>query len=380
MRPHDELRATPAERVSKIAPASARILELGDFDYVKQQYPERTTLLWTGGRPPRLPRSEYRDCTPTQFARAMSDLRAGRYDLVVAYMGLRSGWHPRNWFRALVAEPARPVPALLRGFGIDWLRFVSVPAPLVVLDMNDAFIVGRHNFFLLDKADVVFKRELPVDRWHMLCHSAHPMLPTRRIRRQARWQRRLAKIRPIALPAPVLPDLALPRGGFPEKSVDIFFSGNVAENSWVRRAGMAELEELARRGVKVDVAPDPVPLPEYCARLARAWLAWSPSGFSWECFRTSEAAQCFAVPVMNYPTVELHRRLIPGRHAIYYHPEPGGLVETVETALRDKDRLRAMAFAAREHVLAHHTPRAIVDRLIDTALAAGQGEPASERC
>ena len=68
--------------------------------------------------------------------------------------------------------------------------------------MNDAFILGRHNFFLLDEADIVFKRELPVDRWHMLCHSVHPMLPTRRIRRQPRWQARLAKIRPIALPTP----------------------------------------------------------------------------------------------------------------------------------------------------------------------------------
>ena len=46
--------------------------------------------------------------------------------------------------------------------------------------MNDAFIVGSHNFFLLDKATAAFKRELPVDRWHILCHSAHPALPTRR--------------------------------------------------------------------------------------------------------------------------------------------------------------------------------------------------------
>ena len=354
--------------MTKLTPASARILEIGDFDYVKQQYPERTTLLWTGGRPPRLSHSQYQDCTPARFFRAMSELRAGRYDLVIAYMGLRSGWHSRNWLRALVSEPSRPVSAVIRGFGSEWLRFITIPTPLVVLDMNDAFIMGRHNFFLLDKADVVFKRELPVDRWHMLCHSVHPMLPTRRIRRQTRWQQRLAKIRPIALPTPPLELAAVPRE-FPEKTVDIFFSGNVQENSWVRRTGMAELEELARRGFKVDYAPDPVPLDEFCARLARAWLAWSPSGFSWECFRTSEAAQCLAVPVLNYPTVELYRRLVPGQHAVYYNPEPGGLVEAVETALRDKDKLREMALAAREHVLRYHTPRAIVDHVIECGLA-----------
>jgi glycosyltransferase involved in cell wall biosynthesis len=359
--------------VSKVTPGSARILEIGDFHYVKDQYPERTTLLWTGGRSPLLPRSEYFDCTPRRLLRAIADVRAGRYDLVIVYMGLRSPWHPRNWLRALVAEPMRPHAALSRVFGVSSLRLLSLPAPLIVLDMNDAFIMGRHNFFLLDKADVVFKRELPVDRWHILCRSAHPMLPTRRIRRQPRWQRRLAKIRPIALPSPVIETGSLRPGEFPQKTVDLFFSGNVTENSWVRRAGMMELEELARRGVKIDAPAERLQPEEFRRRLASAWLAWSPSGFSWECFRTSEAAQCLAVPVLNYPTVELHRPLIDGRHAIYYGPEPGGLVQAVETALADKQRLQQMALTAREHVLSYHTPRALVDHVIECGLAVNKG-------
>jgi glycosyl transferase family 1 len=367
-------RRGPAGPVSEITPASAQILEIGDFHYVKEQYPDRTTLLWTGGRPPLVGKSEYFDCTPGRFARAAADLRAGRYDLVMVYMGLRAPWHPRNWWRALSAEPGRPHAALTRVFGVDWLRLVPIAVPLVALDMNDAFILGRHNFFLLDKADVVFKRELPADRWHILCHSAHPMLPTRRVRRQPRWQARLAKIRPIALPSPAI-DTGLPGDGgtFPDKTVDLFFSGNVAENSWLRRTGMAELEELARRGIKLDVASKRLPPEEFRRRLARAWLAWSPSGFSWECFRTSEAAQCLAVPVLNYPTVELHRPLIDGHHVIYYAPEPGGLVHAVETALADKTKLERMARAAREHVLRWHTPRALVDHVIATGLAARKG-------
>jgi len=350
-------------------PASARILEIGDFHYVKDQYPERTTLLWTGRRPPLLGRSDYFDCTLPRLLRAIADARASCYDLVVVYMGLRSPWHPRNWLRSLFAEPARPVAAVSRVFGVSWLRFAPIPVPLVVLDMNDAFIMGRHNFFLLDKADVVFKRELPVDRWHILCHSVHPRLPTRRIRRRPRWQRRLAKIRPIALPALVIADNPLRSGEFPQKTVDLFFSGNVAENSWVRRTGMAELEQLAKRGIKLDVPAERLPPAEFHRRLARAWLAWSPSGFSWECFRTSEAAQCLSVPVLNYPTVELHRPLIDGEHVIYYNPEPGGLVRAVERALADKAKLKQMAIAAREHVLRHHTPRALVDHVIETGLA-----------
>src|SRR5260370_37252751 len=105
--------------------------------------------------------------------------------------------------------------------------------------MSGACTLGRHNCFLLDKADLGLKRELPVERWHLLRPSVHPMLPTRRIRRQPRWQRRLAKIHPIALPVPAIDTGALGHDAFPQKTVDGFFSGNVAENSLVGRSGMA---------------------------------------------------------------------------------------------------------------------------------------------
>ena len=73
--------------------------------------------------------------------------------------------------------------------------------------------------------------------------------------------------------------------------------------------------------------------------------------------------------MLNYPTVELYRPLIEGRHVIYYPPEPGGLVRAVEAALADKPKLEQMARAAREHVLRWHTPRALVDHVIECALA-----------
>jgi hypothetical protein len=346
-----------------------RILEIGVNQFVKDQYPERTTLLWTGGRAPALERSEYFDCTPRRLFQAMLDVRAGRYDLVVVDLPLRSPWHPRTWLSALGSQPTRPLAALSRVFGTNFLRLASIPIPLVLVDMNDAFIVSRHNFFLLDKADLVFKRELPVDRWQILCHSAHAAIPSRRIRRQRRWQERIAKIRPISLPPWGLDAELRDPAPFPEKTIDLFFSGNTTESSWVRRTGAAELEELARRGVKIDAPAEVLPYDEFQNRLARAWLAWSPSGYGWQCLRMSEAALSFAVPVMNYPTVELHQPLIDGRHIIYYRPEAGGLVEAVETALADKTRLRQMAMAAREHVSRHHTPRAVVDYVIQSALA-----------
>ena len=103
--------------------------------------------------------------------------------------------------------------------------------------------------------------------------------------------------------------------------------------------------------------------------MSRAWLAWSPEGFSWECYRTGEAAQCLTVPVVNHPTVERHRPLLQGQHLIQYDIEDDGLGRAVEAALADKERLKQMALAAREHVKTHHTLRALAGHIIETGLS-----------
>jgi hypothetical protein len=347
--------------------STPRILEIGEFQYCKLIYPEQTTSLWTGWRPSRaVARSSYHDCTPSRFAAAMRDAAVGRYDLIVAYVSPRSSWLPRYWLRSLAREPWRPAATLTRVFGVLWLRYAKIGVPLVVLDMNDTFVIGAHNFFLLDKASIVFKRELPADRWHVLFGSGHPNLPTQRIRGDEKWQQRLAKLRPIALPIPLVnPELFAQ--GFPEKTVDVFFAGETERNNWVRRSGLRELRELANRGVTVDVPEGRLPRDEFYRRMARAWLAWSPAGYSWECYRTGEAAQCLTVPLVNHPTVERDRPMLDGVHLFQYDVEPGGLTRVIEAALSNKQRLRAMAVAAREHVLSGHTLQALVDHVLRAA-------------
>jgi hypothetical protein len=353
-------------------PANSRILEIGAWHYFKQTYPERTTLLWTGRRPPRIrgvpaPDSYYVNCTPGNFIQALRDMRAGQYDLVVAYPMHRPPWHPRHWVRSLAHEPLKPWAAFTRVFGVSWLRYARIPVPLVAFDTNDVFVIERHNFFLIDKADIFFKRELPVDRWQVLTGTAHPSLPTTRIRSNETWRRRIANIRPMAITTPVIATEGLWSGDFPDKTVDIFFAGETYKNSWVRHSGLAELAELRARGVSVDVAEERLPRAEFHRRLARAWLAWAPSGFGWQSYRAGEASQCLAVPLVDNPFVERHRPLLNGAHLFYYDVEPGGLARAAEAALADKERLRRMALAAREHVLAHHTTKAIVDFVIDEA-------------
>lgn len=346
-----------------------RILEIGDYHYCADVYPERTTLLWTGWRPPSARvRLDYHDCTPRRFVKTMRDLRARQFDLVVVYAAPYSPWHPRNWLRAFAREPWKPVATLSRGFGVSWLKLARPSVPVAFLDMSDSFLIGVHNFSLIDMADVCFKRELPIDRWHAFIGPGHPHFPSARMRRMGPWQARIDKLQPLSLPVQKIDPPEIAAGAFPEKSVDIFFAGEVEGNSSVRHRGIGELKALADRGIRVDVPDERLPIAEYERRMARAWLTWSPAGIGWECYRHSEALQCRSVPLINTPTIERYAPLLEGEHAFYYDIEPGGLTRAVEAALADKEKLKRMALAGREFVRAHRTHRAIVDHVIETAL------------
>src|ERR1700681_692861 len=133
--------------------SAIRILEIGDHHHFKQTLPDRTSLLWTGRRRPRsLTAKDYIDCTPLAFKRAMSEVAAGKFDVIVAYAGQRSPWHPRYWLRAMLQSS--PIVATTRVFGVKWLQHAKQSAPIAVLDMHDIPTIHSSNFFLLDIARV----------------------------------------------------------------------------------------------------------------------------------------------------------------------------------------------------------------------------------
>ena len=347
-------------------PSAIHILEVGDHHHFKQTLFDGTHLLWTGRQPPKwfAPR-DYVDCTPRTFMRAMSDVAAGKFDVVIAYAGQRSAWHPRYWLRAMFSHS--PLTAA-RVFGVTWLRHAPVRVPMAVLDMHDISTVHPSNIFLLDLANVYFKRELPVDHWQCLYGVAHANLPTLRIRRDPRWQHRISKIQPISLQAGLL-DLDRPEEEvFSAKTSDVFFAGTIDGNSTVRAEGLQQLRSLADRGLKIDIATERLSQADFYRRMSRAWLAWSPSGLGWDCYRHYEAPQCLAVPVSNYPTIARHQPLEDGVHAIYYAPEGDGLSRAIESALVDKERLRRIAVAGRAHVRANHAGPAFCERVLRATL------------
>jgi len=347
--------------------SAIHILEIGDHTHFKQTLFKQTNLLWTGRqRPKSLAAQDYTDCTPLAFARAMREVAAGKYDVVVAYAGQRSPWHPRYWLRAMFQ--ASPLIASLRSFGVTWLRHVRLRTPMVVLDMHDIPTIHRSNFFLLDRARIYFKRELPVDYWQSFYGAAHSNLPTLRIRRNPRWQSRIAKLRPISLQAGLIDLDCVDADIFVAKTADVFFAGAVSGNSTVRDDGLQQLKKLANRGLKIDIVTERLSQPDFYRRMSQAWLAWSPSGLGWDCYRHYEAPQCLAVPVINYPTIARDQPLQDGVHAIYYAPEGDGLSYAIETALADKDRLKQIAIAGRAHVRANHAGFAFCERVLSLTL------------
>jgi hypothetical protein len=253
-----------------------------------------------------------------------------------------------------------------RALGPQLLR-AGASAPIAVIDHEDIPLINRNNLFLLDRCHTYFKRELPVDRWRLFLKTEHANLPTPRFRMRARNLARIAKLQPISLGLPRPSLAAIPTESI-EKTVDVFFAGQVEGSSSVRARGMAELAVLRERGLTVDVPSERMPPAEFYRRAAAAWLTWSPEGLGWDCFRHYEACACESVPVISQPTIERHRPLVAGEHAFYYDVEPGGLTRAIMAAIADKPRLSKMAQAARRHVLAHHTPSALARSVVERSL------------
>jgi hypothetical protein len=262
----------------------------------------------------------------------------------------------------------RGVPAV-RIFGDRILRLGAAP-PIVVHDPADAPFVPRNALWLWRRAAAVFKRELPLDRWSMFMRTAHEDVPTPRFRKLTRYRSIVEKVRPISLGLSIAKEKAIPAEPL-EKRVDVFFAGLTEANSYLRETGLRELIALRDQGVSIDIPEGRLPREEFFRRCAEARLVWSPAGLGHDTFRHYEAGACYAVPLISRPTIEQYRPFAEGETAFFYDPEPGGLAAAIQRALVQRERLPAMARAARSHVLVHHTARARVDHMLAAVREAG---------
>ena len=350
---------------------SPKILEIGGVPYMHGAFPRTTDFYstWTDETVCDPARGRY-IVTAAGMPALARKLADPAYDLIVVHPGQYAPWSvravSRSIFRRSMLSGSTP---FFRAFGPQLLRGQTA-APMAVLDLDDPAVIDGSNRFLLDKATAYFKRELPTDHWQVFNGTLHWRVPTPRFRSEERNRERIAKLRPITLgiPFPVM-ERPLPKPlTAAEKTTDVFFAGRVHGSSTVRERGLKELLALRAEGVVVDVPEQPLALDEYLARCARAWMVWSPAGYGWQCFRTSEAALCGSVPLVSRPTIEEYRPLVEGEQVLYHGVEPGGLGRAVRAALADRGRLLKMAVAAREHVLAWHTPSALARHIAETTM------------
>jgi hypothetical protein len=342
---------------------SLKILEIGADLFFARAAPDQTEFYWTG-----IKRKGFasRALGPRAFVRSLMKLRRGEFDLLVIHPPLYSPWHPRSLLTALRDWNWRAPLGLFAMFAQRWVHWFH-ETPIVVVDLDDSCVIGSHNDYLFDRCRAYFKRELPSDHWLAFCNRWYPKYPGRNWRSWRRNQRRIDKLRPISLgPAFWMSYDGLAES--PQKTADIFFVGAVEGNSTVRSAGLPELRELQDEGYVLDIPDGRLDAPAYLRRLAAAWLAWSPGGLGWDCYRHYEAPLAGTVPLISNPTILRYRPLRDGDHAFYYAPEPGGLAEAARKALADKPRLRKMAQAARSHVRAHHVLRARAEHIAAVVL------------
>ena len=355
--------------------STPRILEIGEHRLMREAYPETTTH-WSTAATLADPGPRERLVTLAALPALARALAGSDYDLVVVQPGPFPPWHWQAIARALFRRSVlRGVMPYFRTFGQEMLRG-RVSVPIAVWDWEDSPFIFAHNQFLLDRATLFFKRELPIDHWRVFMRTVHERLPTPRFRMLEKQRRRVAKLRPISLGLPS-GRAALPTAKpvpAEQKTVDVFFAGRVTGSSTVRERGLAELVGLREKGIRIDIPDRPLPLDEYLARIARAWLTWSPEGFGYDCFRTYEAAICGSVPILNRQTIERYKPLRDGEHCFYYDIEQGNLAVTITRALHDRDRLTTMALDAREFALAEHTPAALARHIAETTLRVARAE------
>lgn len=351
--------------------AALKIVEIGEMPFIKSAFPEQTYFFSTNAVGPVTDhRAKLFNISLSTIKYLRELLSDSTVSLIVCHPTSSSPWGARSVSRALFNKRIfRGQVPLLRVFGPQFLRGRH-SAPLVVFDQDDYPLIDRSNLFLLERCQLYFKRELPIDRWRVFLKTAHDRLPTYRFRKQPRWEQLIEKLRPISLGLP----LRNQTGVYPqpaEKKTDIFFSGLVEGSSWIRKVGAADLAKLSEAGVRVDVPPQRLSPEEFYSRCASAWLVWSPEGYGWDCFRHYEALACGSVPLINYPPIERHFPLHDGTHALFYSGEAGTLASAVVDALADKQRLTRIAAAGRSYVMEHHTASALAAHIVEQGLAQG---------
>ena len=268
---------------------------------------------------------------------------------------LAKAWLTHPWRVAHLA-----VPRALTTAGIPW----------ALVDRNDQVLLNEGSHMFFRDCTAFFVRELLTNRFEIFQAYRRGEPGCRLCPIGPRTEYPLKKIRPISLGLQV-PEEKF-RGLHVEKKHDIFFCGTTD----MRTPRVSALEEIRasaeREGWKLKLV-ERMPQDEFLKTCAESWLVLSPSGNGWDCWRHTEVLMAGSVPLINYPWIERYAPLRDKEHVLLYSPEQGHLTQVIRSALADREGLRRMVQAGREHVLLYHTYQALRDYLlVETLRMAGE--------
>jgi hypothetical protein len=340
-----------------MAEAKIRIIEFGEDSYFSQLFPESCQYFFTSYSKGRMRKSKH---APTwkQAFELFSALGRKEYGLVVYSSFRRCLWNRNRSLGGNVLSVFKHLltpKSLIPYIALRIARKAGVV--VVAYDMLDTMLITSENHFLFPYIRKYFKRELPQNRWQVFLSTTSRNGDVSNIRRQEFYRDAMSKICPLPLNAraEAFPFVPIDAG---RKTSDIFYVGE-NEKTTVRSDGMKLLAKMKELGIRVDMPEERLDGEEFKRRLAASWLAWSPEGSGWDCFRHQESLMCGAVPVINYPTIYRYRPLVDGVHVFFYGCEGEGLIDVVVRALKDKPKLLEMVAAGRDHLLRWNTRESV---------------------
>jgi hypothetical protein len=241
--------------------------------------------------------------------------------------------------------------------------------PLLVFDFQDSCAIPARFLPFVRRSVAYHKRELPRLPVNAFLHTESFAIEPWRNR--GRYAAEVAKLRPLSFGAlcPVLP--SAPNG---PRDIDVLWGGTV-ENSPVRQHGVRLLSELKAEQPELNIVllEESVSKEAFQALLARTRLAFCPDGNGWQCYRTFEAAQLGAVPLLTHPTIWLDEPFVGGQQAIFYDPHGDDLKRTARAALANPSQLSAAGAAADAMVRSRHTDVAVYHRHLQAVLQRSSG-------
>jgi hypothetical protein len=301
-----------------------------------------------------------------QFLSLRRRILAKEFDLIIAYACEEGLWRSNRFFLSNLAHAAKKLLFYFPAFGARLLlpAIKESGTRLVIYDYDDLTIIPSIRNPFLDVCHLYFKIHPAINPHKSFLFQTKRDGNLWNVLRNPRYTAWTEKIRPISYGTEV-PEYA-EECLATEKKYDIFFRGGL-KYSPVRRDGKRILEKLQAEGLRVCL-PDKVSHREFLKLCSESWLVLSPEGAEWQSARHYEALLMKSVPLINYPSVRLHRPLIHGVHAFYYPPEGDLLADVIREALSDKPRLQKMAAEGRDYVLQHHTHDKLVQHMIEESV------------